>query len=100
MKNYPEPKIGRSVLKCDFALLYNPHVSKESARRTLMNKINDDTFLLDKLEKETNYNKWNKTISPKQQEIIIDRMGTPDLWLENSHVRIAEVSRKSSSTLT
>jgi len=94
MKNYPEPKIGRSILKCDFASLYNPHVSKESARRALMNSINNDPVLLERLIRETNYQSRNKIISPKQQEIIIERHGTPDPWLENSHVRIVEVSRK------
>jgi len=100
MKNYPEPKIGRSMLKCDFGTSYNPHVSKDSARRSMMNKINNDPFLLERLKQETNYQPRNKTISPKQQQIIIDRLGEPDLWHENSHVRIAELSRKSSSTLT
>ena len=100
MKNYPEPKIGRSILKCDFGTCYNPHVSKDSARRALMNTINNDPVLLEKLIQETNYQPRNKTISPKQQKIIIDRLGEPELWLENSHVRKDKSSRESCPTLT
>lgn len=94
MKNYPEPKKGRSILKCEFATLYNPNVSRESARRALMNTINNDPVLLEKLIRETNYQSRNKIISPKQQEIIMERLGEPGLWNENSLVRNAGVSRK------
>jgi len=64
MKNHLEPKIGTSILKCDFATCYNPHVSKDSARRALMNSINNDPVLLERLTRETNYQPRNKPSAP------------------------------------
>ena len=55
---------------------------------------------MEKLTRETNYQPRNKTISPKQQEIIIDRLGEPGFWLENSHVRKDKSSRESCRSLT
>lgn len=64
------------VSKSDLAIAYFPHVGTHSACNKLMSIIKDDQELHSRLL-STGYRKLNRTFTPKQVEMIVERLGKP-----------------------
>lgn len=64
----------RTMFKADLAKLFFPESISplQSFRRALKNK-----GILERLKKETAYNCYDRSFSPKQIEIIYDELGLP-----------------------
>ena len=64
------------ISKTDLAVAYFPYIDVHSARHKLMGIINSDDRLLPLLI-DTGYQNSNRQFSPRQVELILDRLGNP-----------------------
>lgn len=64
------------ISKTDLAQAYFPFIDPRSARNKLMQLINDDQSLVDSLN-DCGYKFRNRQFSPKQVDIIVDKLGNP-----------------------
>jgi len=94
MKNKPKILLVGNVSKSEMAMLFFPGVSPESALKSFMRLLKKDKELYSRLVKETNYDKNCHRFTPKQQEMIISKLGGPD------KTALKKSSRKSCRTLT
>lgn len=77
-KDFLDKLIGRGVvLKVHIAKLYFPALEDKSALNALSRAINGDKLLREELERETSYNKWKHSFTPRQVEIIVKHIGPP-----------------------
>ena len=94
MKNKPKILLVGNVSKSEMAMLFYPGVSPESALKSFMRQLNNDEELYSRLVKETNYDRNSHRFTPKQQEMIISKLGGPD------RTAVRKSSRESCRTLT
>ncbi|MCQ2212273.1 MAG: DUF4248 domain-containing protein [Bacteroidaceae bacterium] len=64
------------ITKTDLAQAYFPWTGRQSARHMLMAVIKDDAQLMADLI-ATGYHAMQRTLSPRQVELIVDRLGNP-----------------------
>ena len=65
------------VSKTDLAVAYFPHLTAHSARNKLMSLINTMCGDLPEQLRSTGYTNRCKDLSPRQVELITDRLGNP-----------------------
>jgi len=75
MKNKPKILLVGNVSKSEMAMLFYPGVSPESALKSFMRQLNNDEELYSRLVKETNYERNSHRFTPKQQEMILSKLG-------------------------
>ena len=101
MKTKPLQLLAGIISKTELALLYFPNVNRESALKSFMSLVKSNPELMKRLEKETHYCKTVHRLTPRQVDLILEMLGNPhSITLGNLHVKVVELSRKSSSTLT
>ena len=64
------------INKTDLAIAYFPYVNEHTARHKLMALINDDHDLMQSLI-ACGYRTLSRAFSPKQLELIYERIGNP-----------------------
>ncbi len=64
------------VTKTDLGQAFFPYISPRSARQKLMQIVMDDATLV-ALLKQHGYAESSHAFSPRQVEIIVDRLGNP-----------------------
>ena len=94
MKNKPKILLVGNVSKSEMAMLFFPGVSPESALKSFMRQLNNDEELYSRLVKETNYERNSHRFTPKQQEMILSKLGAP------GKTTVLKSSRESCRTLT
>ena len=73
----PKGEGGRFFLtKTDLAQAYFPYIDPRAARHKLMQLINEETILFNRLV-ECGYKSDNRHFTPKQVDIIIEWLGNP-----------------------
>ena len=63
--------------KTELAILYSPHISPASALFSMMKSIKKSPGLMDALTK-AGMRKWNKKLTPRQVEIVVEALGKPE----------------------
>lgn len=72
------------IYKVELAMLYAPKASPSYAIKILRTLINQDSELVEMLEK-LNFRKHSHLVTPKQVRLIFEYLGEPDGIMINHH---------------
>jgi len=94
MKNKAKILLVGNVSKSEMAMLFYPDVCPESALKSFMRFLNNDVELYSRLVKETHYKRNCHRFTPRQQEMILRKLGGLGM------TALKKSSRERCSTLT